>query len=164
MDFKFLFYVFISIVFILGGTYNFFKTGKEVAAGIFFIGALSASLYFGLRWFTPAGDLKTPGGPTKWPPAINYCPDFMILDLSGNTEPVCIDTIGVSKSQQITVTTASTTRPLNAANKFGLRLKETGEGRAKNLCEDCRTKGVTWEGVWNGFVCMNNDPPRPPGA
>jgi hypothetical protein len=159
MDFKFLFYVFISIIFILGGAYNYLKKGEDVGASLFFVGAFSACLYFGFRWFTPAGEAKTTG-PSKWPPAINYCPDFMILDVSGG---FCIDTIGVSKSGGVQVTTGSTT-PTEAVKQFPLELSKTGKERADALCGACKDKGVTWEGVWNGFVCIGNDPPKPPTA
>jgi hypothetical protein len=159
MDFKFLFYVFISIVFILGGTYNYFKKGEQVAASIFFMGAMSACLYFGFRWFTPAGEART-DAPGSWPPAINYCPDFMILDAGGG---FCIDTIGVSKGKEIGITTGGAS-PTEEVKQFPLELGKTGKDRVDALCKLCGSKGVTWEGVWNGFVCIGNDPPRPPAA
>ncbi len=158
MDFKLLFYVFLSIVFILGGTYNYYKTGEQLSASIFFVGVTVAALYFGFRWFTPADELQTGSGPTSWPPAINHCPDFLVLDTSG--ADVCIDTIGVSSTKAIDVTTGSRSYGV-PKYEFPLHLEKTGKARTEALCAACKEKGLTWEGVWNGFICMENEPPRP---
>lgn len=159
MDFKFLFYIFLSIVFILGGTYNFYKSGEQLSSSVFFIGSVAAILYFGFRWFTPSGELKDSGAPSKWPPAINHCPDFLALDMSG--ADVCIDTIGVSSTKAMDVTTGTRTYG-SEKFEFPLHLDKTGQARAEALCASCKEKGLTWEGVWNGFICLGNDPPRPP--
>ena len=44
---------------------------------------------------------------------------------------------------------------------FDLSLALSGAERLQALCDQCKLKGVTWEGVWNGTVCLTNEPPKP---
>jgi hypothetical protein len=157
MDYKFLFYCFLSVVLITGGAFYFYTIKQEVTAVIYFIGAIVAVLYFGFRWFTPSGDISasTKGA---WPPAINYCPDFLTLATVGG-EQVCIDTVGVAQAGGMA---RSDGTQIADQYLFHLFLNQIGKDRIKSLCDQCKTKQVTWEGVWNGSACMNTEPPRPP--
>ena len=157
MDYKFLFYCFLSVVIITGGAFYFYSARQEVTAAIFFLGALVATIVFGLRWFSSSGDpIKANTG--AWPPAINYCPDLLTL-ATVNDKQVCIDTVGVGRSGGIEVSDGTQTSDKNI---FQLYLTETGNTRSTKLCEQCKTKEVTWEGVWDGSSCMGTDPPKPP--
>ena len=158
MDLKFLFYVFLSIVLVATGTFRYFRSGQELAAGSFFVGAIAAVLYFGFRWFTPSGEVLA-GGKGGWPPMINYCPDFLSLHTLSSGEQVCVDTIGVSRGGLPKLTNASTT---DERFFFKLHLNTTGEARTKKLCDECVNKKVTWEGVYDGSICTGNEPPAPP--
>ena len=57
MDLKFLFYVFLSIVIITGGTYSLYSSRLQTTAMLFFFGTIAASVVFGLRWFSPSGEV-----------------------------------------------------------------------------------------------------------
>lgn len=152
MDWSFLLYVVVSIVFLLGVTYSSLVSGKPVAASILFIGILAAIVYFGVQWFTTYGNVKNEGG--AWPPdgSINVCPDFFSLGKSTTTPfPfVCKDTLGVSTS----------------IGDFNLQLSLTGKARAQALCDQCTTRGITWEGVYDGTSCtgLNRVIPTPPST
>lgn len=159
MDIKFLFYVFLSIVIIAGGTYQTFSSGADVAAALFFFGSIMIILFFGFRWFTPQGAIKQEGGP--WPPLINYCPDFLSLHTIGTT-PYCVDTVGVTDGGITRMTDPAT--QTDEKYLFNLFASQTGDQRIKSLCDQCAAKKVTWEGVYNGVTCLNRNPPLPPTA
>ena len=160
MDLKFLFYVFLSIVLITGGTYNLYSSRLQTTAMLFFFGSIAAAVVFGLRWFSPSGNVlgKTAGA---WPPVINYCPDFLSLYVV-NGEQVCIDTIGIAQTGGIT----KWTDPTQTDEKylFRLSLNMSGKARTDALCQQCQAKKVTWEGVWDGTSCSGVNPPMPPAA
>lgn len=160
MDYKFLFYCFLSVVFITGGAFYFYSSRQEVTAAIFFIGALTSTIVFGLRWFSPSGELKKVGAGGPWPPIINHCPDLLTL-ATVNSEQVCIDTIGVGRSGGIEVSDGTQT---SEKNIFHLYLTDTAKVRSNKLCDECKDKQVTWEGVWDGSSCMGVDPPKPPST
>lgn len=162
MDLKLLFFIFLSFVVIFGTTYNAYAAGKQMAAGILFFGTVSAALFFGLRWFSgPARKLPTSkDGSPVWPPSINYCPDYLLLS-SYNGEQVCIDTMGVSRDMSALARTVTGT-PTTDNQVFRLYKQLSGKTRVDKLCEECRTKKVTWEGVWNGSICIGQEPPYPP--
>jgi hypothetical protein len=158
MDFLLIAYVLVSVVVITGSFYINYAAGKITTAGILGLGTLGASILFGIRWF-PGGALvsKTIQGP--WPPSINVCPDFLSLTkVSGR--PVCIDPVGVSRNKnnngmdQWTDTSQSDT--------FNLYTDKQGNARLSALYGECKAKGVTWEGVWDGTVGLGREPPLPP--
>jgi hypothetical protein len=160
MNYLFLFFIFATAVLIIGGTFSLFSGGKTVLGSIYFLSTLIAAIVFGLRWFQPSGDLNKPTV-SSWPPVINTCPDFLTLYNVGGTS-YCIDTIGIVKPGGITQWTDPT--QTDTKYLFNLFLDLTGTARAKALCEECNTKLVTWEGVFDGATCMNVDPPKPTGA
>jgi hypothetical protein len=154
MDLNFLFYCFLSIVIITGGAFYFFSSGLQTTAAIFFLGATVASIFFGFRWFTISGDSSAPGA---WPPAINYCPDFLTLTTIGG-EKVCIDMAGVSQNSNLQKSDGT-----NTGDNFIFKLHTAaGNDRVTTLCAQAKTQGVTWEGVWNGTSCSGTAPPLPP--
>jgi len=157
MNYQFWLYVFASCIAISGGAFYFYSQGQEVAAGIFFFGILIACLYFGFRWFPASGSNIIPT--EKWPPVINYCPDFLTLyTINGNQ--VCVDTIGAAQTGGI----SQWSDPTQTDEKylFHLFLNTSGNDRIQKLCQQAKAKKVTWEGVWDGAVCMGTDPPQPP--
>jgi hypothetical protein len=160
MDLTFLFYIFLCIVITSGGAFYYAQSNQTITAGIFLFGFIAFSVVFGLRWFTASGQ-QVGAATGGWPPVINYCPDFLSL-YTVNNEQVCIDTIGVARSGGMVKWTESTTPP--DTQQFKLHLDKAGDARVKLLCEDCATKKVTWEGVYDGAICIGNVPPMPPGA
>lgn len=169
MDFKFIFFIFISIILTIGSFYRYYSTRQEIGAFIIAAGLIAASVVFGLRWFTPQGSLKETYG--KWPPTINYCPDFLTLHTvkSGSTTThYCVDTIGVTMggSGAGLVKFNGTPDTTSYNNVFRLRTNlselENGKTRLQSLIEECKAKGLTWEGVYNGVEALTTeDPPRP---
>jgi hypothetical protein len=155
MNYLFWFYVFLSSISITGGAYYFYSKQQEIAAGIIFFGLIFTTWYFGYRWF-PASGQETYDG--AWPPVINYCPDFLTLN-TVNDEQVCVDTIGIAQTGGITKWSESSQKDV-----FNLYLNKSGKERVKLLCDQAKLKKVTWEGVWDGAVCMGAEPPLPPAV
>jgi hypothetical protein len=157
MDYKFLFFCFLSVVLITGGGFYFFTIRQEITSAIYFTGAIVASIYFGFRWFNSSGNISGADA-GQWPPVINYCPDFLTLaTIEG--EQVCIDTVGVAQAGGM-----ATSDGTQIADQyiFHLFLHQVSGDRVKSLCDQAKAKQVTWEGVWNGSSCMNREPPKPP--
>ena len=160
MEFSFLAFIIVSIATISGSFYFNFAAGRTMAAGIQALGFFIAALVFGMRWFTPEGEVQAPSVPAKWPPSVNVCPDFLSL-ITVNTEKVCVDPVGVNRGGM---------DPWSSSNQtdekflFHLHLDKSGSPRVEALCEEAKKKGVTWEGVWNGTVCLGREPPAPSAA
>jgi len=157
MDYVFLFYIFLSFVIASGGAFVFFSSGRTIAAILFLVGSTTAVVFFGYRWFKSTG--KTTAVVEVWPPSINACPDFLSLykDPSGNS--VCVDTLGVATGSALTKWT-STSVP-TSSNSFNLFTAHSGAKRTTALCDEAKAKKVTWEGVWDGTVCLGGQPPKP---
>lgn len=156
MEFNLVLYILFSAVVGIGGTYYLIENDRTLGGFLYFVGAALILTFYGLRWFT--GDaLKTSIYETKsWPPIVNVCPDFLSVyerPIAGtNTkEKICVDLVGVSESgiQRLV-------DPANVANDnfvFKLHMDKTGAQRMKALCNECRLKKVTWEGVYDGVSC-----------
>lgn len=140
---------------ITGSVYLNFSNGKATQAIILGIGFLFLSIIFGLRWFS--GVFLGEPAAESWPPSINVCPDYLTLTKI-NGKQVCIDTIGVSQQGMQKWKHSTQTDPQYV---FDLALDQFTTNRIKTLCDQCKTKKVTWEGVYDGDVCLNVDPPRP---
>ena len=143
-------------MFITGSFYLNYSSGKSIMAVILAVGFLLISLLFGLRWFSNL--FSAQNTPIKsWPPALNICPDYLVLT-KVNGVPVCVDNVGVSQQGMSLWTSPDQT---DERYLFNLSLDKMGSARVLALCDQCKTKGVTWEGVWDGNVCLNVEPPRP---
>ena len=160
-------YVFAAAVMVISGTVFFFKAGNSISGGIYGIGTLSLSIFFGTRWFLPSGVDASAG--SQWPPVINVCPDFLSLYTlipSGATAPkvVCIDTIGVSKNGSL----KKWSDPTQTDDSYYFDPNPpvpAGQKPISVLCEQCDALGLTWEGVFDGTSCSSvNTPPTPPAA
>jgi hypothetical protein len=154
MNFNFILYIVVSIMLISGSFYLNFSTGKPTQGMILAVGFLLLAVVFGLRWFSLT---KSKYSSTSWPPSINVCPDYLTLSKVGGV-PVCLDTIGVSQHGMQVWTSPDQT---DSKYLFNLSLNKIGSDRVTALCKECKTKAVTWEGVWDGDVCLNAEPPRP---
>lgn len=157
MDFAFILYILFSVVTGIGGTFYLIQSERTLGAFLYFVGAVLVLTFYGLRWFT--GDaLKVSRYESKtWPPFVNTCPDFLSVyerSVAGSTikEKVCVDLIGVAEGgiQKLT-------DPANVANDnfvFKLFMDKKGPDRIKALCQECKLKKVTWEGVYDGVSCI----------
>jgi len=83
------------------------------------------------------------------------CPDYLTYVSSA---PGCVDMLGVSRSSSgITKTKQSEVASIRKGNMQKL-FEYTSEDVAaaktvedlKQICDRCRSAGVTWEGVWDG--------------
>lgn len=146
-------YVVVSISGLVYGTNKVYSTG-QVRGVLFAIGALIILVYFGLRWFGSRIDK-----PKNWPPVINMCPDYLtyVKELPG-----CVDMLGVTKSSGGLVKT----RPSDLKNLLrsdknkvfqftseDIRTAKNVEDLQK-ICTRCQEAGLTWEGVYDGDVCV----------
>ena len=157
MDFQLILYILLSLALSLGGTYTLIQNERTLGGFLFFLGSALVLTFYGLRWFS--GDAFTESRyPTKtWPPIVNSCPDFLSIYErpvlgSSRKERVCVDLIGVAEGG-----IQKMTDPVNASNdNFVFKLYENlkGADRMKSLCQECRTKKVTWEGVYDGVACV----------
>jgi len=156
-------YIISAIAVIAGGTITAFNSGKILAAILFFIGALSIFVIFGLKWFSP-GSLfaKTP---VPWPPTINTCPDYLVYygrSINGVKVNTCIDLIGVSKNGGLKVfpkeaLSDNTKVPTDANYYFSLQTDNSdANSKNKELCTRAITAGLTWEGITNGESCTTS--------
>jgi hypothetical protein len=146
-------YIVGSIIGLVYGTNKVYATGQTRGV-LFAIGALIVLVYFGLRWFGNRIRL-----PRNWPPVINMCPDYLTYVSSA---PGCVDMLGVSRSSSgITKTKQSEVASIRKGNMQKL-FEYTSEDVAaaktvedlKQICDRCRSAGVTWEGVWDGDTCV----------
>ena len=153
MNYIFLFYCFLSVVLITGDAFFLYSSGQPTTGVIYFLGSIVAVIFFGFRWFKLTETTAT----VAWPPAINYCPDLLSLATVQGTQ-VCIDTVGVAQQGGIQTSDGTQTGDQYVFNLF---LDQTGSNRATSLCNQAKEKQVTWEGVWDGSVCANVDPPKP---
>jgi hypothetical protein len=158
MNYSFVAYILISICAISGSYYINSNAGYNVQAILLSLGFLALSIYFGILWFTPTGESKINGASGAWPPSIQMCPDYLSI-FRINGQPVCVDPVGVSTGGLMKKWTGSQT---DASYTFPLTDSQGTPLAVKALCDQCKAKGVTWEGVWDGTVCLGNKPPFPP--
>jgi hypothetical protein len=157
MDFVFILYILFSLVIGLGGTYSLVQSERTLAAFLFFVGSAIVLTFYGLRWFTGDALKQTRYESKNWPPFVNACPDF--LSLSERTVPgtskkekICVDLIGVSQAG-----ISKLIDPTNVTNDnyiFKLHEDKKGAARMRALCQECKEKKVTWEGVYDGYQCV----------
>jgi hypothetical protein len=157
MDFTLVFYIIVSIMLVTGTFYFNYKAGRSIQAIIIGGGLILISVFFGLRWFMTNSTAALQKIAPAWPPSINTCPDFLSLMRIDKTH-VCVDPLGVSMGGMEKWTSPTQT---DAKYLFNLSLGLSAADRSAALCEECKTKKVTWEGVWNGSVCSGVVPPLP---
>jgi hypothetical protein len=147
------FYILASIMGLVYGTNKVYATGQTRGV-IFAIGALIVLVYFGLKWFGSRIEK-----PKNWPPVINMCPDYLTYV---KALPGCVDMLGVTKSASgLTKTRPSELTSVQKSNRNKV-FEYTSEdiSVAKNvsdlqaICDRCREAGVTWEGIYDGDVCV----------
>jgi hypothetical protein len=159
MDFYFILYILVSIMTIMGAFYVNYSAGRTVQAALLGVGFIGISIFFGLRWFKNRTTVQSQTNP--YPPSINVCPDYLTLTKVNGTS-VCVDPVGVSQHAGTNgMDVWSDPTQTDAKFLFDLQLNLSGQERVTALCNQCQLKGVTWEGVWNGTVCIGNEPPMP---
>lgn len=160
MQILFIFFILVSLVVILGSFYLKFNSKQPISAFMLSIGFLIISIVFGLQWFNLSGDANASSSGV-WPPTISVCPDFLSLSSDASGNQYCIDTIGVSNPPSGTGLQVWSKTNNGPTSQFDLNLTVAQSVRVKNLCDQCKLYGLTWEGVWDGITCSGNQPPMP---
>lgn len=151
-------YIVAALLIGAGGTFKLYGMGQSIAPVLFFVGALTLFIIYGMRWFGGQDSIFTKT-PVSWPPTINTCPDYLMyysrVMPDGTTQEACIDTIGVSKNGTLSVFPKGEQAPQKDEFYFSLLTKSTDlEARKAELCQRAITFGLTWEGITNGESCV----------
>lgn len=159
LNFKLVAYVLFCIVFVIGTTFMIFSADTLARAVIYVVGAILVLVFFGMRWF---GNAEQPSG--IWPPTINMCPDYLtfVPTISGAPRGGCVDFLGVStqdgaflksqKSDLSSMTSGSTNKFFEFTANDVQNARDAASMR--RICDRCRSAGLTWEGIWDGDVCV----------
>jgi hypothetical protein len=171
MELSFIFYIFAAFIIIPGTFFVFSLFNKYLAGGIGAIGMTITFIFFGIQFFTPDGNYIQKSSPIAWPPTINFCPDFlslMTIDASGGPIMICVDTVGVSTKgtsglQQYNPNNHVTGGGVPVVSQqFDLHLDVSDNNERTNaIVDECKTKGLTFEGIWNGISQTKNIVPKP---
>jgi len=151
-------YVLLSITFVFQGMNKLNPMGTTRSA-LFAVGSVLILLFFGQRWFSNSAKKAT-----TWPPTINMCPDYLtyVPNVSGsisNSGGGCVDLLGVSTKASFTVTQASAiatglTYAPGSNTIFPYTSDDVNTTNVEEICNACKTNGLTWEGVYDGDTCL----------
>ena len=165
MDYWFFLYIFIAVGICLGGVVFLIQSHRTLGGLLFLVGAILIFTFYGLRWFSGNVLRASKFDTTSWPPVINLCPDFLSLYSTPAKDPktgknvmVCVDLIGVSKNLTSSNGIQKFIDPSNVYTDkylFNLFQDKSGTARLNALCQECKDKGVTWEGVYDGISCQS---------
>jgi len=139
--------------FLLGiGIYITWKKNKQVEAVLLTIIGTAALFYYWIKWFK----IKSKGN--LWPPYITSCPDYLTLvsgDVTGDSKPVCMDFVGVSRQPNVFKKANPSLIPQAADPDYQsfiftmpARPANIDDASFNNLvCLNVQSKGLTWFGV-----------------
>jgi hypothetical protein len=190
MELSFIFFIFAAFIVIPGTFFGLALFNRYLAGGIAAMGMLVLFILFGIQFFGSDGNYIQQTVPTKWPPSINMCPDYLSLykDTTNPSTPVlsCVDMVGVSPNQALrkyvpsnsatpAVVNVSPPATKNAdgvitpqltvgtSNGLNLYLNITDDTeRREFIIADCRALGLTFEGIFDGSKTYSNVIPRIP--
>jgi hypothetical protein len=174
MELSFILYIFAAFI-IIPGTFFILSTMNKVTAGIIAsIGMLIMFTLFGIQYYNLDGTKKQEITPIEWPPSINVCPDYLTLySIPGASgETLCVDTVGAGyDNSSISIYKPSEGSQPVENQQFHLYLRQSDIDAYKSansgkpfdrksiLIEQCKTKKVTWEGIWDGIQQHDGIPP-----
>lgn len=179
MDLSFIFFIFAAFIVIPGTFFGLALFNKYLAAGIATIGMLTLFILFGIQFFSSKGNFIEQTVPTKWPPSINMCPDYLSLYKHTDNKLYCVDTVGVSPGQKLLKYTAGgVVTPCTPASKdannvyksnitvgtcngFNLYTDKPNDERRSCIIADCTKLELTFEGIFDGAKTFNNVIPKP---
>jgi hypothetical protein len=159
MEFTLILYILLSAGIGIGGTMYLVQGQRTFGAFLYFVGAILILTFYGLRWFAGDSFRTTRYSSKSWPPVVNTCPDFLsVYEIpDGNkTKKVCVDLVGVALGGQASQLQKLTSQQQasDPRYQFNLHFDKQGKQRIDALCKECRDKGVTWEGVYDGVGCV----------
>ena len=151
-------FIIAAIAVIAGGAFTLIKMSQTIGALLFFIGALSVFIIYGLRWFGAQNSLFSET-PVSWPPTINTCPDYLVYYgrkmPDGTVKDTCIDLTGVSKNGSLKIFPRGVEPPTQDEYYFSLSTANSDPTKKNaELCQRAITFGLTWEGITNGESCV----------
>ena len=158
MDYWFFLYIFIAVGVCLGGVVFLIQSHRTLGGLLFLVGAILIFTFYGLRWFSGNVLRASKFNSTTWPPVINLCPDFLSLypRMEGGKKVMyCVDLIGVSKGSGGIKKFIDPSNQTDNKYMFNLFQDKKGSDRLNALCQECKNKDVTWEGVYDGVSCQN---------
>lgn len=179
MELSFIFYLFAAFILIPGIFFLCTIFNKPLAGIIAAVGMLILFVLFGIQFFNTDGTYKKEESSAKrWPPVINYCPDYLSLFKNG-TEYVCVDTVGVASNNSgnaIQLFNPNTMTTPTSGMIFKLYLDDASINAYKNdaantgkpsdrksiLVEQMKEKKLTWEGVFDGLQQLDGVLAVPP--
>lgn len=154
MDYYFIAFVFLCIVFGLGTFSTLNGSGRTWSGILALVLFILIFVFFGLRWFQGNTNVFSYKG--SWPPIINMCPDYLVYFKNGTTDS-CVDLVGVndSKGKLQAWSTEDTANPPQDANKYFPFVYKPGmkPDELAALCQKAQEYGLTWEGITNGESC-----------
>jgi hypothetical protein len=161
MNLYLVFYILLASALFLAGISKLYGMGMTLSAVLFFLGAGSLLILYGLRWFGTESSLLSQG-PVQWPPLVNTCPDYLTYykrkKEDGTMEETCVDTVGVSRNATLKQFTTDGSPPSGENFYFPLATKSSDVvARNAELCQRAITFGLTWEGITNGESCVLPD-------
>lgn len=190
MELSFIFFIFAAFIVIPGTFFGLALFNRYLAGGIAAMGMLVLFILFGIQFFGSDGNYIQQTVPTKWPPSINMCPDYLSLykDTTNPSTPIfsCVDMVGVSPNQALRKYVPSNTATpavvnvyppatknadgvitpqlsVGTRNGFNLYLDKTDDTeRREFIIADCRALGLTFEGIFDGSKTYSNVIPRIP--
>jgi hypothetical protein len=158
LNWQFWLYVVLSILAVIGAAMKLYPMGMPRTV-IVVIGIVLVTIFYAYRWFGDSGL-----GSSSWPPTVNMCPDYLtyVPKLPGTQSTHgCVDMLGVSKNGNLQKTLPSdlSSSSAIASNKVITVTSTdvtnaTTEQQAQSICNICQRAGITWEGVYDGDVCL----------
>ena len=166
MDYYFIAYIFLCIVFGLTVNMQLFQSGRTWAALFCLVLFILIFIFYGMRWFSNGSVLGTYTG--SWPPIINMCPDYLLYFKRGKVD-TCVDLVGVNRSGGLLRPWSKGDNPTNPPAddaKYFPYVYKTGMNPSdiQTLCTMAQQAGLTWEGITNGESCTYNPPSTVLGA
>jgi hypothetical protein len=159
INWKLVSYVLIAIAVMVIGTFYTYSPDALARTILFAIGGSLVFYFFYLRWFG-----QQEGSPDFWPPSINTCPDYLTLvnvnnASGGGTRGACVDYLGIAIGDNpLQRAGPGDTLVAGSGKVFQYTSSDVAAARSAaeltTICNECRNKGVTWEGVWDGDNCV----------
>lgn len=157
LNWPFWIYVVVSILAVISAAMKLYPMGIPRTV-IVVIGMVLVTIFYAYRWFGNQADPSS-----TWPPTINMCPDYLtyVPKLPGTNSPGCVDMLGVSKNGNLRKTipsnlsagTALDSNKIIAVTSNDVT-KATTTQQLQSICNICNRAGITWEGVYDGDVCV----------
>jgi hypothetical protein len=170
MELSFILYIFAAFILIPGIFFVLALFNRILAGGIAAIGILVLFVLFGIQFFTLDGNYVQTTTPNKWPISINYCPDYLSLLKLSDGSFTCVDTVGVATGntplQKFNPNNSTAGNPTpNDSQKFNLHLNQQNkDNRRETIINECKSKGLTFEHIFDGLNTYENEIPRVPGT